>query len=601
MLLQALCAYYDLLAEAGEVTPPGYSKARIHYLVHLTQTGEIVGISNYQRTLEIGGGKGKQKLIPREEQLPERTEKPGIDANIVEHRPLYLFGLNQEGEKLTPEDKTGKAKKSHQELVESNLAFLEGLDSPVINAYRKFLENWRPEQETENPYLLGLGKDYAKSNYIFCVEGRPDLLLHHDPVLKAKWEKKRQEKDAEKEAVMAQCAITGQQEAVARIHGKIKGVAGGLATGSVLIGFNNSSECSYGREQSYNSNISETVMKKYTEALNYLLSSDGHKALVDDVTVVFWAMDSSGKSEMLFQDMLFGGSRDTLQAEQTELMLQNLLEETKKGSLTPKALAAMESIDPDTDFYMLGLKPNSSRLALKFIYHRKAADILYNVAKFQQDMLVSEASRAVHLYQIKRELVSPKSTDKKVNSAMMARLFEAILYNRECPQSLLSTIVKRIQTDASDENIYFNSVRAGVLKTCINRNHEKKEEQITMGLNKENDNQAYVCGRLFAVLEKLQQEASGDLNKTIKNTYFAAASVNPALVFPKLIRLAQNHLNKLNNPKFFNKQIAEVTDKLQDKFPDRLSLQEQGMFEIGYYQQYQSYFNKNITEKKEEQ
>lgn len=599
MLIQALCAYYDLLAEAGEVTPSGYSKEGIHYLVHLTKAGEIAGISNYQKTNENVGEKGKQKLIPREEQMPERTEKSGIDANIVEHRPLYLFGLNQEGERLTPEDKTGKAKKSHMLLVESNLDFLEGLDSPVINAYRGFLENWRPEQETENPYLLGLGKDYAKSKYIFCVEGRPDLLLHHDPLLKAKWEKKRKEKAAAKEAVIAQCAITGQQEAVARIHSKIKGVAGGLATGSVLIGFNNPSECSYGRAQSYNSNISEAAMKKYTEALNYLLSSDRHKTLVDDVTVIFWAMDSSEKSEMLFQDMLFGGNQDTLQAEQTELMLQSLLEEVKKGTLTPKALAALQNIDPDTDFYMLGLKPNASRLALKFIYHRKAADILYNVAKFQEDMLVSEASRAIRVYQIKRELVSPKSTDKKVNSSMMAKLFEAIIYNRKCPQSLFSTIVKRIQTDASDENNYFNSVRAGILKTCINRSNKKKEEQITMGLNEENHNQAYVCGRLFAILEKLQRDASGDLNRTIKHTYFAAASVNPALVFPKLIRLAQNHLNKSKYSNFFNDQIAEVMDKLQDKFPDRLSLQEQGMFELGYYQQF--YCDKHTAKKKEEQ
>lgn len=599
MLIQALCAYYDLLAEAGKVTPAGYSKVRIHYLIHLTPEGEIAGISNYQELLEAKSPKGKQKWIPREELMPERTEKPGIDANIVEHRPLYLFGLSQEGEKLTPEDKTGKAKKSHKALVESNLDFLEGLDSPVIHAYRRFLENWRPEQETENPYLLGLGKDYTKANYIFCAEGRPDLLLHQDPLLKAKWEEERKEKEEEKEVMTAQCAITGQQETVARIHGKIKGVAGGLATGSVLIGFNNPSECSYGREQSYNSNISETAMKKYTEALNYLLGSDRHKTLVDDVTVIFWAMDASEKSEILLQEMLFGGNNDSLQAEQAELMLQNFMKEVEKGTLTAKALSAMQDLDPDTDFYMLGLKPNSSRLALKFIYHRKAADILYNVAKFQQDMQMFETSRVTHIYQIKRELVSPKSTDKKVNSAMMARLFEAILYDRKCPQSLLSTIVKRIQTDASDENIPFNPVRAGILKTCINRSNKKKEEQITMGLNEANENQAYVCGRLFAILEKLQGEASGELNKTIKNTYFTAASVNPALVFPKLIRLAQNHLNKLKYPRYFNDQIAEVMDKLQDKFPDRLSLQEQGMFEIGYYQEYHS--KKNTVEKKEEQ
>ena len=117
-----------------------------------------------------------------------------------------------------------------------------------------------------------------------------------------------------------------------------------------------------------------------------------------------------------------------------------------------------------------------------------------------------------------------------------------------------------------------------------------------MALNTENTNPAYLCGRLFAALEKLQREASGDLNRTIKDAYFASASSRPVLVFPKIIKLAQNHLKKLESQGrriFFDKLIGDIMLMLDDGFPESLNLTQQGNFIIGYYQQYQSFFEKN--------
>lgn len=601
MLIQALCDYYDILAKAGEVLPDGYSNVKVHYRVCLTKDGKIDEIVNCQENTEIQDAKGKvkEKWIPLDAVMPQRTETPGIDANFVEHRPLYLFGLNAAEGGLTPQDRTGKAKKSHEALVKSNLAFLEGLDSPVVNAYREFLINWNPEEETENEKLLSLGKGYDKSGYIFCLSGEPDRLLHDDPVLKERWEEwaEKERQEAAGKAYTAQCAVSGKEIPIARIHNKIKGVYGGLATGSVLIGYNNASESSYGLEQSYNSNISEAAMKKYTEALNYLLASEKHKALLDDMTVVFWAMNANEDDEAVVNTMLFGAPQDTLYVEQTEKMLQSLLERAGQGKVTEAGFASYPNIDPDVDFYMVGFKPNSSRLAMKFIYRRRFADILYNIAKYQNDLRVAKDMRPIPLYRIKKELVSPKSREADVNPALLAKLFEAVLYGTPYPEALLETMVRRIKTDT---DISINTVRAGVVKACINRNYAKKEE-ITMALNTENENPAYLCGRLFAVLEKLQQEAVGNVNRTIKDAYFASASSTPALVFPKLIRLAQNHLNKTKRPVFFNKLIGEIMEKLQDEFPKMLSLQDQGRFDIGYYQQYQSFFEKsNAAEDKEE-
>lgn len=596
MLINALSDYYDILSKNGKVLPDGYSNVKIHYLISLTEDGQIDEIMDCQIEEEVPAGKNKTKIKknPKEMVMPQRTEKPGIDANIVEHRPLYLFGLNMDGEQLSPNDRTGKAKKSHEIFIKENVTFIEKLDSPVINAFRNFLLNWKAENEVENPWLLRLGKEYAKSGYAFCLSGSPDQLLHDDPKLRQKWEEEYQKRASGTKGIyIAQCAVSGEEAPIARIHSKIKGVYGGLATGSVLIGFNNPSENSYGNEQSYNSNVSEGTMKKYTEALNYLLSSGRHKAMMDEMTIVFWAMNGQENCEDLLMKMLLGQS-DKMGAEKTEDMLKNLMNDARKGSLLKEKLDSLDDIDPDVDFYMLGLKPNSSRLSVKFIFKKKYADVLWNIARFQQDLQITKELRPAYISSIKKELISPKSSNEKVNPALLASLFEAVIYGKRYPAVLLETMVRRVKTDSGKEKL--NSVRAGVIKACINRNYSKEELKVALDL--ENHGQAYLCGRLFAVLEKLQQDASGNaLNRTIKDAYFASASSKPALVFPKLIKLAQNHLNKVKYPGYYNNLIREIIGHLNGEFPETLFLTDQGKFIIGYYQQYQSFFEK--TEKSE--
>lgn len=599
MLIKALCDYYDILSKKGSVLPAGYSKVNVHYLISLTEDGQVDEIIDCQKTKLVPAGKKmKEKKVPTEMKMPQRTEKPGIDANIAEHRPLYIFGLNPEKEGLSPDDRTDKARKSHRAFVEKNLKFMEDLHSPVVESYKKFLGSWEPENEVGNKWLLGLGKDYQKSSFAFCMSGNPDCLLHEDPDLKTKWDRECLDKNEESDKTkMAQCAVTGQTESIARIHNKIKGVYGGLATGSVLIGFNNDSENSYGNEQSYNSNVSEQVMKKYTEALNYLLSSSKHKAILDDMTIIFWAMSSQEEHEDLFMKLMWG-QQDQMGDSQTDDMLKELLTDAKDIRITEERIRSLDMIDPKVDFYMLGLKPNSSRLSVKFIIKRKYADVLWNIARFQRDLQVSEAFHSIALWQIKREMLSPKSKNEKVNPALMSRMIEAIMYGRAYPQSLLETMIRRVRIDEGSAKL--NSIRAGVIKACINRNQEK--EELKLSLDKTNQSQAYLCGRLFAVLEKLQQDASNNsLNRTIKDAYFASASAKPALVFPQIIRLAQNHLNKVKYPVFYNKLIGEIMDGLNGEFPETFRLMDQGRFDIGYYQQNQDLWKKaDKSEKTEE-
>ena len=593
MLIHALCDYYDILAKEGKVLPEGYSSVKIHYLISLTEDGRMDRIINHQDTVQVPSGKKmKKKEVPKDLRMPKRTEKSGIDANIAEHRPLYIFGLNLDKDILTPDDRTSKAKKSHQAFVEANLDFIEGLHSPLIDAFRAFLMNWEPEDETENLWLLGLGKNYGKSGYAFCLSGHPECLLHEEKEFKEKWEQWYQDKKAkEKDSHIAQDAISGEQTSIARIHNKIKGVYGGLATGSVLVGFNNPSENSYGNEQSYNSNISETAMNKYTEALNYLLSSDRHKMLLDDMTVVFWAMDTGEACENLLMDILFGQS-DKMKAEQTERMLAKLFQDAGKGTVNRERLS-LDGIDENVDFYMMGLKPNSSRLSLKFLVRKKYADILWNIAKFQSDLQMGNKFHSISIMRIKRELLSQKSKNEKVNPALLSSLMESMINGTRLPVSLMENILRKVKADPGDQKV--NAVRAGIIKAWVNR--ASKKEELKVALDRENYRPAYLCGRLFAVLEKIQQEASGNsLNRTIKDGYFASASARPSMVFPKLIRLSQYHLNKVKSSVYFNKLTGEIIGHLDGGFPDTLFLKEQGEFVVGYYQQYQSFFEKKNKE-----
>lgn len=603
MLIKALCDYYDALAKNEKVLPEGFSNVKIHYLVSLTPDGEMDEIINWQETEQIDTGKGKlkERLIPRTVVMPERTEKPGIDANIVEHRALYIFGLNFDKETFTTEDRTGKAKKSHEAFQDKTLTFLEGIDSPVVNAYRAFITNWKPEDETENPKLMDIGKAYSAAGFAFCLSGRPDILLHRDQKLLERWAEYRQQKNSEgAQAVMAQCAVRGEVAPIARIHSKIKGVYGGLATGSVLIGFNNPSESSYGNDQSYNSNISETVMKRYTEAMNYLLSSRKHKVMLDDMTVIFWASDDNEVCNDLMAALLFDNP-DSMDAKRTEEMLQALMEDARKGVVRTGQIANLDKIDKNVDFYIVGMKPNSSRLAIKFIYHKRFGEILQNVAQHQIDLQMTEMGKPISLWRIGKSLISPKSKNENVDAALMAKILESVVYGTPYPDSLMYSTIRRVKTDREETMSY---VHAGIIKACINRKKRLQNDkgEITLSLNKENDSPAYLCGRLFAVLEHLQQEASKNaLNRTIKDAYFASASSKPAQVFPNLIRLAQNHLGKVKAPTHYNIMIEEIVDKLPGKFPETLLIQEQGEFMIGYYQQQKSFYEKKENKGNEEQ
>lgn len=114
-----------------------------------------------------------------------------------------------------------------------------------------------------------------------------------------------------------------------------------------------------------------------------------------------------------------------------------------------------------------------------------------------------------------------------------------------------------------------------------------------MALDPTNNNPGYRLGRLFAVLEKIQEEASPGLNTTIRDRFYGAASSTPVTVFPQLLKLKNHHLSKLENARRrfnFERMLAGVFEGIGNEMPAHLSMEDQARFAIGYYHQRQDFF-----------
>ena len=602
MLIKALCDYYDELKAQGKTFPEGYEEIKVDYLICLDDNGGVVDIIPYE-----------QKTY-----MPKRERTTKTSSYIIDERSKYIFGLfyNQgkfysiKNEDIVDNELIkgiNNAIESHEDFININLKFIEGINSNVAMAYKKFIINWNPRKEEANKFLTKIGKDYDKARFVFCLNKEPDMLLNNDKKVKEKWEEQNNQKNPKNvsKEIKTPCAIYGSNYKIARIHNVIKGIAGGNSSGTKLVSFKHNSGWSYENEEGFNSNISEYAMNKYTEALNYLTKNNCKR--IDDVSVVYFAIGNRQTDECDIMDFIFG-KKDSLTNEEMENVLFDTYEKIAKGIITTDKF---KFDDFKGDFYIVGIKPNDSRLSIKFIYKNSLGKVAENVLRHQLDFKIREESKPVYLWQIRNELVSQKSKTEVLSPFLITKLFESIINGYKYPTEILDCVIRRIKTDRDTEknkNIKINDIRLGIIKAYINRKCriENKKEEITMSINYESNNQAYLCGRLFAVLERTQEASLNgkELNKTIKDSYFSSAMTRPALVFPKLIKLSQYHINNIDKDSskvYFNKLIGEVIEKLNNEFPKNLFLEDQGRFAIGYYQQRQEFFKKKENNKENEE
>ena len=603
MLIKALCEYADFLDETGQnKIPAGWCEQDISYRVILTAEGEIKNIISEKQSKEEKDKKGNVKIkkVPTKVLLPERTQKTAIDSNTIEHRPLYIFGLELGKEGL---EVSGKAEKSHAAFVKHELEYFEDLDSEMCLAYRRFLEKWQPENEKENELLIGLGKEYKGSYFAFGLEGGKAKLEEDEQFQKVYNEINSQKsiQQNDESTDLMQCSITGEMSSTARIHDKIK-FPGGLSSGCVLVGMKEPSFESYGKTQSFNSGISEIAMKKYTSSLNKLLADKHHRIILGDLVLVFFAMKSDDSAECDAFSMLLGESAEQ-QAAKVGSGIHDVLKTASGGLAGDAENVIAQSCDDNVTFYIAGLTANSSRICQKFIYRGKFGEIVSNLKKHQRDMHICDNVRPVYFSGIEKQLISPKATDQTLPPPLITSVIMAALSGGKYPFGLLETVVRRVKTDSDEEGknyIKLNDIRAGIIKACINRKYWK--EEITVALNEQNRDPAYLCGRLFAVLEKIQQESvEGTLNRTITDAYFSSAAGKPSLILPKLMQLSNNHKRKLSEGRsiYFDKLTGDIIAGLDGEFPKTLDLDGQGRFIVGFYQQKKELYTKKTDDGKE--
>lgn len=624
MIIQSLCRYYDILEkdEGVKIARPGYSQANVSFALVISRDGELTHIVDLR-----SDGKKPQ---PKGMDVPLQVSRAnGIVPYFACDNAKYVFGV----EKLKIKDFEKKITKNARDEDSQNALVLEKNDKEVVLVYKrsrdcfeafkalhhtildrlddagvrsflKFLDTWNPESFLEHPTIAEYKDDMLNGgNLVFESEGD---YLHKNSAVRQAWENYM---SSEKEGSdsTGQCLVSGRVEPVARLHQKIKGVDGAQMAGASLVSFNDPAFESYGKEQSFNAPVGETSMFKYTTALNYLLDRQNpNRVQIADTTTVFWAETSEKSCEDLASFLINPREEkadpteetpesSTVKDSATIQWVGDILRKVKDG----QGLQETDlKTDPETNFHILGLSPNNARLAVRFWYADNFGNFVTRLARHHLDMEIvrdDSGPRYVSVYRLLKETV-PQSSSNKVDSKAVSPLIgglvmRSILRNTPYPIQMYGSILNRVRVERSINYVRAGFIKAYLLRRARSGSSNVKEELITMSLNDKSQDVPYRLGKLFAVLEKAQNDTNREMKSTINSKYFSSASSTPAVVFPVLLKLAQHHIAK-SEWGFKSSQAIEDILSGVDEFPAYLNLEEQGMFMLGYYHQRKALFTK---------
>jgi CRISPR-associated protein Csd1 len=341
------------------------------------------------------------------------------------------------------------------------------------------------------------------------------------------------------------------------------------------------------------------VVFRYANALNSLLLNRERTVQLGDATAVFWA-EAPTPLEQFASDLFDDRSShsDTLESEDEERARQVRLfiSQLRDGTAARQAISGAS-----TRFFILGLAPNASRLSVRFWIDASVAEMQERLGQHIRDIELA-GQRADELPPSVKRVVRATGRaefkagrfsgfdDDSVSPMLAAALARAILTGGPYPASLLGAMISRLRADG-----HINHTRVAAIKACLTRNTRLQRQplEVPVSLDTNRVEPGYLIGRLFAVLEKTQKDsADGELNSTIKDRFYSSASATPATVFPRLLRLSQHHLAKLDSGARIGaeRRITEIVGKLTG-FSSHLDLQSQGLFAVGYYHQVQDLYS----------
>ena len=598
MILQALNRYYDILSTDPQINiaPPGYCTANVSFAINLSSEGELLDIFPLFVPVERGN---KLEEKPRRMIVPEQVKRSsGISPNFLCDNNSYVLGISEKESK-----DANYAIKRFESFRQYNVNLLEKADCDTARCVIYFLKSYLPSKGEKHPSIRANFETLVKGgNLVFCVENN---FVHEDAVIREAWETHR----AGSQATRSQCLVTGQIAPIARLHPSLKGIRDANPTGASLVGFNARAYESYNRVngQGMNSPVSETAVFAYTTILNYLLSAanPNKKIMIGDTTVVYWAESEKKEYAAAFAgifspEVIYENTGDNTGQKKTDELIREIAQRVRRTqALDIEGLR--QGLDDKTRFYVLGLAPNAARVSVRFFLTDPFGKMIDRIMQHYRDLaIVKEYDRQPTYITVKNildETVSKKISKPQPSPLMAGAVMRAILTNSPYPAALYYAIMTRIRADTDDEKgRKINYTRAAVIKTFLIRKYRNQsifKEVLVMSLNEQSTIPAYVLGRLFAVLEKVQFEAVGDINASIKDRYFTAACASPASVFPILLRLSQHHISKAEFGRASDRRIQDILNLLDvelNPIPQRLSLDEQGVFVLGYYHQRAAFY-----------
>ena len=556
MILQALKEYYDRMANDPEsdIAPLGWERKEIPFLIVLDKNGSLVRVEDTQ---ELVGKKKRAKtfLVP---QAVKRSS--GIASNLLWDNVEYVTGITCKGA-------SDRVATQHAAFLERLAPLAECQSVAIVQSF--LLSSDFQEQLDSDPTWKEAMNECAFVSFKIAGEQQPvfrdsEVVSHINDAVCS------EESDMGKRGC---CLVSGQYGAIAELHPAIKGVQNTNTTGGNIISFNFPAASSFGKSQGNNAPVCKQIAFEYTTALNTLLGKDSHQKIqIGDATTVFWASKPTTLEDD-FADIFSEPPKDDPNKNTDKI--ERLLSSVKTGDF-------MHDTD-NTRFYVLGLSPNAARISIRFWHDGTVAEMEQRFADWFENLRIVHGDKEREHLSLWRLLCSLASQGKSENIPpnLAGAVMQSILDGTPYPASLLSSALIRIK---AEQNVGYP--RARLIKAFLNHNYKRK---LTMSLDKDNTNIGYRLGRLFAMLEKIQEIANPGINTTIRDKFYASASATPRAVFGNLIRLSGHHLSKLDSEKkglriWLEKQVEEIMSEISS-FPAHLSLEEQGMFAIGYYHQ----------------
>lgn len=578
MILGELVGYYQrkTATDPNAIAPDGWIRRPIDYFMVLSREGKCLDIA--ENTVQQKKRKvAKEELVPSIGKQSLKHTNSGKDANLLWDNAAFALGYGAKGaDKLT-------------HFMAAIDRYFPGIEDDALAALRAFLLGL---QEKGALALLlehfGLKETFATREPVIAFRWQPDngIAIHQRPNLVAAYANSRA---AATVKVYGDCLVSGNRNVpIALNETVIKNVRAAQTAGANIVSYNKRAFESYGKREraGENSPIGIETSFAYTTALNHLLRFDSsQKIQVGDATTVFWS-DAANSLEDDFAVFFDEPRKGDSDPDRGARAVTALFESAKQG--------VGPVLDEQTRFFVLGLAPNSARIAIRFWHVGTVAEMAGRIVRHFRDLeivwLPDKKQKENGFLPITRLLKAIAAQEKieNVPPNLGGEVMRAILEGAPYPETLLHGAIRRIRAGEPGAVSY---PRAAILKACLNRTRNSSEEKIKMSLDPSNTHPGYRLGRLFAVLERIQEEAAGGhgkINATIRDRFYGAASSTPATVFPLLLRLKNHHLGKIENVgrrRNLESLLGEIIDGLPPRFEPHLSMDGQGRFAVGYYQQ----------------